>query len=338
MGKSEARGAAVKRAASPTKTTTDESIKEETGGAAKKSKGEAKGGDIIPVLGLPAGGPPAASQGREVAAGAAPLLPPVFDENDDADVVANMRGVVPYVTSMVQDMLQSRDEFKCQFVDQDPRKHQPLEVLAVSSMSKSGTMTSYKAPWTTTMARNALETTGMVEATINALWLDPHPAGSGEWQIIAGEQLCWKDVREAARKHFSEGAFQTTRAASQGVARIMFPTAVNVHVDKVEQACHDWFPSTLRVMSGHVYLYGLYLGMCEAFQKNQWQLLGSLWQCCLTTTVCCRHGLSISEQAVLTISESEVAKRKAELMCDSFIGFAHKALLVMKDQAASPTR
>ena len=141
--------------------------------------------------------------------------------------------------------------------------------------------------------------------------------------------MCWRDVREAKRRHFSEEAYQTTRAASQGVARIMFPISINAHVDKVEHACRDWFPSTLRVLSGHVYLCGMYLGMYEAYQKNQWELLRSLWQCCLTTTVCCRLGLSASEQALLTMNESESAKRVPELMADSFIGFAHKALYVM---------
>ena len=259
---------------------------------------------------------------------------PVIDKKEDADVVANMRSIVPYTIFLTREMLKSREEFKSQFADQDLWQHQPLEIKAVESM-KSGTMTSYKPPWTASMARNALQTAGMVEASANALWLNPHPPTTGDAKVVAGDQLCWKDVEEAARRHFSEEAYQVTHAVSQGVSRIVFPVSINAVVDDVVQACHDWFPSTLKVLSGHVYLYGLYLGMYKAFQQSQWGLLASLWQCCLTTTICCRAGLSVSEQAILTMSQSESAKLNAQLMSDSFVGFAYKALLVMKNSSES---
>jgi hypothetical protein len=119
------------------------------------------------------------------------------------------------------------------------------------------------------------------------------------------------------------------------VSRIVFPVSINAVVDDVVQACHDWFPSTLKVLGGHVCHYGLYLGMHKALQQSQWGLLASLWQCGLTTTICRRAGLSVSEQAILTMSQSESAKLKAQMMSDSFVGFAYKALLVMKNSSES---
>ncbi len=74
-------------------------------------------------------------------------------------------------------------------------------------------------------------------------------------------------MEEAARRHFAEEAYRGTHALSQGVSRVALPVSINLIVDDVEQACHDWFPPTGKVLSGHVYLYGLYLGMYNAFQR-----------------------------------------------------------------------
>ena len=124
---------------------------------------------------LPAGGCPAASQESDT-----PPTPPAINEKEGADVLANMRGLVPYVTYMIRTILKSREEFMCQFADQDPKQQDPLEVKEATRMTKSGTMTSYKAPWTASMARHALQSAGLAEASINALWLDPHPPTTGD--------------------------------------------------------------------------------------------------------------------------------------------------------------
>eukprot|EP00974_Lingulodinium_polyedra_P063518 6133048-Lingulodinium_polyedra.AAC.1 len=58
----------------------------------------------------------------------------------------------------------------------------------------------------------------------------------------------WRRWR--AGRPFSEEAYQITRAASRGVSRVMFPVNIFAHVDDVEQACRDWFPLTMRVLSG----------------------------------------------------------------------------------------
>ena len=78
------------------------------------------GGDLVPINGLPVG--LAASQG--VAAAALVVLPvPVIDQKEDADVTTHMRSIVPYTIFLIRKMLNSREEFKSQFTDQDPRQH-----------------------------------------------------------------------------------------------------------------------------------------------------------------------------------------------------------------------
>ena len=296
------------------------------------------GTDAVPTNALSLDQPapsPAASQGGAAATSQggtqAPAPPmPVIDTQEDVDVVASMRKIVPYTIYHLRLLLNSRPEFKGHFPDGEPASHQPLEIKSEKITSK-GTFTSYKAPWTAQAARDAAASTGMFEASANALWLNPHPPTTGEERVIAGALPCWKDVEETTSRHFSADARQATPAESQGIGvqRIMFPVTITAHVDSTEQLTNHSFPSTLRALSGHVYIYALYYAMFKAIQEKDYGLLASLWQACLTTTINCRIGLTPSEQALLTMAQSESAKAGMELQSDSFLFFAAKALLVL---------
>ena len=119
------------------------------------------GNDVVPVVALDmTAASPAASQGGT--RDPAPPMP-VIDTRENADVLANMRNIVPYTIYHLRLLINSRSEFKGQFPDQEPASHQPLEIKSASATSM-GTLTSYKPRWTVQAARDAVESTGMFEA------------------------------------------------------------------------------------------------------------------------------------------------------------------------------
>ncbi len=284
---------------------------------------------MVPVNALKqAEGGPAASQG---ALGEVPPPCPVVDSKEDADVQVNMRKVIPYVTGHLRQILRTRADLKRQFADTPPHLHQPLLVKAVEQL-KDDDLTSYKPPWSSDDAVTSLHSTGMYEASGNILWCSPHPEQRGDAQVIAGDPPTWPQVEEFAEAHFSAEAFQESDTTAGKARRITFPTPLVVHVARVEDARHASFASTLPVLSGHVYIYAWYWSMFKAINAEQdCTLLAALWQAGLTVTLHCRVGMSMNAQAILSIALSETRKAQARLQSDSFMAFAYKALLALRD-------
>ena len=154
-------------------------------------------------------------------------------------------------------------------------------------------------------------------------------------KIIAGNVGGWSDVTEIAETCFSADAYQTTHAASQGsVARITFPVMLAVYAANVPHVLLDAFPSSLALLTGHVYVYAWYWAVFEAINTNNYGLIAALWQAGLSVTIHCRVGMNESERAVLSIAMSESRKASARLS-DGFMGFALKALLIVKQSSAT---
>ena len=293
--------------------------------------------DAVPGNALRTGEGIVAAASRE---GAAPAVPDL-DTTEGADVLKNLKVLVPYVLYHVKEILK-RPEFAQQFSDLLPHLHPPLPIQEEGPQE---TLRSFKPPWTTELAKVALITTGMFEASGNLLWCCPYPPVSGNAAIIAGEPPSWKDLEDIVSQHFTVEAAQPCHpAATQGgqVIRLTFPTSVAVHVDKTEETQRGAFNGELRVVTGHAYLAAWYVAMFRAIpvaSRGDTTLFGSLWQCALTVTLHCRVGLTEAELAVLSIALSETRKTQAKLQADSFLGFAKKALLVCRSSpAASKTK
>ena len=252
----------------------------------------------------------------------------------DGHVISNMRQIIPYVTGHLRQVLKRRDEFNTYFADVAPHLHQPLAIHTEDTLPADA-MTAYKLPWTTTNAKTSLESTGMFEAAGNVLWVCPYPPTDDGGKNIAGEVRGWSDVTEIAETCFSADAYQTTHAASQGsVARITFPVMLALYAANVPHVLLDAFPSSLALLTGHVYVYAWYWAVFGAINTNNYGLIAALWQAGLSVTIHCRVGMTESERAVLSIAMSESRKASARLS-DGFMGFALKALLIVKQSSAT---
>jgi hypothetical protein len=187
----------------------------------------------------------------------------------------------------------------------------------------------------------------MYEAAGNLLWCNPYAPIDGTDAVIAGDPLVWSDVVVAADAFFSIGACKSNAETPGNVGRILFPTSVCVHVEGRASLNAAEFKGSLRLLSGHLLVTAWYLAMFKALTSpappqggapadGEWgSLVVSLWQCCLTVTIHCRVGMSLQEQAVLSISLSETRRTMLKLTCESFLSFALKALLVISQTPAA---
>jgi hypothetical protein len=156
--------------------------------------------------------------------------------------------------------------------------------------------------------------------------------------VLAGDPVLWSQVREVADTHFkvpvasvneiaaspaknkaprspaSSPAKAPAERRGEDVMRTLFPIPLPVHVTEMNQAKNDK-RSCLHVVSGHVYIYGWYLAMYEALDEGCAQDILSLWQCCLTTTIHVRIGLTVTELSVLSIQQSENRKTMDTMPC-----------------------
>jgi hypothetical protein len=200
--------------------------------------------------------------------------------------------------------------------------------LDIKTKSGASELVSFKDAWNTEKAMIALATTAMYEAAGNLIWCNPFLANEDD-EVLAGDPVLWSQVREVAESHFkvavtsikelaSSPAKGTAHAETRGkalaetqgpdVTRIVFPITLPVHGTEINKAKNPSLKSCLHVLSGHVYIYGWYLAMHDALDAGSPQDVLALWQCCLTTTLHVRVGLTLTELAVLSIQQSEGRK------------------------------
>jgi hypothetical protein len=145
----------------------------------------------------------------------------------------------------------------------------------------------------------------MYEAGGSVMWLNPFPEDEAA-AVIAGDTPSWAQVVDLQQLHFDPSAV----AESHGkMFQHIFPTAIMVHVSSLEVVSNRrCFPSSLSIVSGHVYLYAWYLGMWKALHGGNLAAVASLWRAGLTVTIHLRAGLTVGELAVLSIQQSEQRK------------------------------
>jgi hypothetical protein len=269
---------AMKRAAAPAEPENNTKVPKPSPKEKSKApmKVDPQAAALAPSNIVPVGAPRVASATASASSAAkqeeVPPAMPKLCFTGDGHVISNMRHVIPYVTGHVRHALKNRDEFKKYFLDVAPYLHQPLAIQADDKLN-ADTVTSYKPPWTNTDAKTSLESTGMFEAAGNVLWVCPYPPTDDGGKIIAGEVGGWSDVTEIAETCFSAEAYQTTHATSQGsVAHITFPVLLAVYAEKVTHVLINAFPSSLALLTGHVYVYAWYWAMFEAINNKNYGL------------------------------------------------------------------
>jgi hypothetical protein len=152
---------------------------------------------LVPIQALQvASGTADASQGsfRSGPGASPPPVKLVIHIGEDADVSANMRGIIPYVAGHLRLILASRQDFKQKLSDVEFHCHPHLEIKAAADV-KDDELTSYKPPWQSAAATSAVQATGMYEASGNLFWCDPHWPEMEAQQVIAGDLqrgLTWR--------------------------------------------------------------------------------------------------------------------------------------------------
>ena len=91
------------------------------------------------------------------------------------------------------------------------------------------------------------------------------------------------------------------------------------------------FKHTLRLLTGHAYVYGWWRAMFAALREERLADVAALWQCGLTVTLHLRATQSVAALAVLSVAQSEAHKSMEKMLSDSFPAFAMKVSEILKD-------
>ena len=247
-----------------------------------------------------------------------------------------MRGIIRYVQYHLKNQLRDNPQFFSAFPDTELHAHQPLAIKAASS---DNDLLSYKAPWSKDIAAVALASTHLYEAGGNIFWINPFVDGTDE-NMCAGEGQSWEVVHTMAdvfRVNTSHGA---STPMSDGLAkgrRLKFSVIFPVHGDKVDFfGKQDSFPGTLKLVTGHVALWGWYLAAFEALDAGNTALVALLWQAALNATIQANVITDTSALALLSMSSNDLFVN-AKCMMDSFPGFARKLNVSMTRQKSAKT-
>ena len=195
-------------------------------------------------------------------------------------------------------------------------------------------MTSFKHPWDAQAATKSLSENGMYEASANIMWVNPFPVDE-EAQRIAGDPPQWKSLLQAVEKFMTLDAAENrslapTRGTETRVARLVFPISIAAHCRDVADGGNIRVLGHFPMVFGQLYVQAFYIGMFQAMEKEDLQLVASLWQMGRTVTMQVRSKLSTAQLAIWSLGESELAHHLDGVLGDSFPAFARKCLNILK--------
>ena len=196
-------------------------------------------------------------------------------------------------------------------------------------------MSSWKHPWDKEAASKSLSDNGMYEASANIMWVNPFPVDE-EAQRIAGDPPQWKSLLQAVEKFMTLDASENrSLAPTQGtetrVARLVFPISIAAHCRDVADGGNIRVLGHFPMVFGQLYVQAFYIGMFQAMEKEDLQLVASLWQMGRTVTMQVRSNLSTAHLAIWSLKESELAHHLDGVLGDSFPAFARKCLKILKE-------
>ena len=276
---------------------------------------------------VPAVNPPCFDAGDGVGSPAKPQIPP--REQTDVKVRIVVRAVIAYVKYALKQQLKDNPIHFHAFPDVPLDEHTPLLIRE----GKDTDLVSYKHPWVQEMAAISLKSTDKYEAAGNLLWINPFPADSHD-DILSGDNNSWELVHSMADAfRFSRGASTPLQNKSGTIAkekRVMFPVSLAVWAPNAEfYTSRVTFPGTMKLVTGHVAVWGWYLAMYEALDAGNTEFVAVLWQAALTVTIQAHIIKERSSLAVLSMSISNTYFVNAKNLADTFPTFARKLHLAL---------
>jgi hypothetical protein len=197
-----------------------------------------------------------------------------------------MRGVIRFVKYQLRVHLKDNPKLFSAFPDMELHMHQPLEIETAQS---DNDLLSYKTPWTRSLTAVSLASTDMYEAGGNIFLVNPLVDGEDE-KICAGEVNSWDHVNTMADVFRLGGQEGASTPLDGGLIakckRLKFTVSFAVHAAKADVfAQHDHVASSLKLVTGHVALWGWYLAALEALDAGNTKLVAILWQAALIATI-----------------------------------------------------
>ena len=260
---------------------------------------------------------------------AGPAMPPVGAQVSGKAVYTVMREVVPWVSGKLREVLVSISSARAAFRDVPPWQHTPLQMTR--ERPDDDIMVSYRAAWEIREAQTALTSTGIYEAAVNVLWLNPFHLNETA-RTILGDTPQWSHIQDIVKLHFA-------RAASRGEPRapsmLVFPITLPVHIGSNAAATStSCFEGSLPVVSGHTYVFAWFVAMFEAMRDDDVARTAALWRCGLTVLVQVRVDLSAQALAIWYMQISESQKTTNLCVGDVVPAVVLKAFLLGETQGS----
>ena len=260
----------------------------------------------------------------------APAKPKMPDSSTDADVDIRtlMRSVISYVKYHFKQHLRGNPSYFSGFSDVELHEHVPLAIR--DAQGSDTELLSYKAPWSTELAAMSLRTTDKYEAGGNIFWINPFPA-SGDDEAVAGDLNSWAFVNSMADVFRDSGGASTpSKGTVAKEKRLTFTVVFSVWAPNLDfYDGRATFPGTMKLVAGHVAIWGWYVAAYEALEAGQTELLALLWQAALTATIQANVVKERSSLAAISIGLSNIFFVNAMVLADSFPAFARKLMLAL---------
>jgi len=166
----------------------------------------------------------------------------------------------------------------------------------------------------------------MYEAGGNVFWSNPFVDEEDE-KICAREVNSWEHVNTMADMFRLGGQEGASTPLDGGLIakgkRLRFTVSFAVHAAKADVfAQHDHSASGLKLVTGHVALWGWYLAAFEALDAGNTELVAILWQAALTATIQAHLITDSSMLALQSMKSNNDLYINARTMTDTFPGFA----------------
>ena len=273
----------------------------------------------------------------------APGKPPTVPARGACDAVLPakkvMKDVVLYVDVHLRLIIRSRDRRFSQFADVPLFQHPALCLPSLGAPDgpedkMSLSMSSYKSTWDAKEASASLGTSGMYEAGGSLWWCNPFPTSDQEL-ILAGRLPTFEDLHAVAGDFCVQQTSQT--APDQRSGRIVFPRLLIVCAPTPETFALREFAGCLRLLNGHLWLWGWYLQTLQAITTHDLDRVALLLQAALTVTLQARVG-SDEELALVSMQTSVSRHIGAKSASDSFLFFTKKLELAVPTARDGPQK
>lgn len=245
----------------------------------------------------------ATPQGHSNCSSSVPPKPSSKETPAGTDVIDMMRKCITWVKYHLRAALRADNSSFKQFTDSELHEHLPL---AIKKTLAQGELSSFKPPWSCEDAQAAIDSTKMYEASGSLMWCSPFPDGPTA-RILAGDPARWPQVVTTAETLFDFTPPDSGSASVNGCHRIIFPITVPIHIER-GSSLQCPFKGSLRVISGHVFIYAWWWAMFIALEAGNQDRVAALWQCALTVTMHVRYDMSSADLAEFSILQSELRK------------------------------